>query len=115
MVIIHKIFYIYGKIIVLILTNWQQNIKNLISIARAILLCINESMFSTSIYVLAKCGTPTTTYIFVVGSQRVKFVRMVSKFRIFSEQEVKNQKKLAKSLKIFSRTASATGEQKTVL
>jgi hypothetical protein len=41
---------------------------------------------------------------------------MVSKFRIFSEQEVKKHEKLAKSLKIFfSRTVSAKGEQKTVL
>jgi D-Tyr-tRNAtyr deacylase len=42
----------------------------------------------------------------------LKFVRMVLKFRIFSEEEVKNP---ANSLKIFSRTQSATGEQETVV
>jgi hypothetical protein len=44
----------------------------------------------------------------------LKFVCMVLKFWIFSQQEVKKTQKLAKSLKNFSRTVSATGEQKTV-
>jgi hypothetical protein len=45
-----------------------------------------------------------------LGLASLKLVRMVPKFRIFSEQKVKKPRKLAKSLKIFfSRT---TGEQK---
>jgi hypothetical protein len=51
-----------------------------------------------------------------LGVSSLRFVHEVPKFRIFSEQEVKNLEKKAKSLNIFfSRTVSATGEQKPVL
>jgi hypothetical protein len=49
-----------------------------------------------------------------LGVSSLRFVHEVLKFLIFTKQEVKNLKK-AKSLKIFSRTISATGEQKPVL
>jgi hypothetical protein len=45
-----------------------------------------------------------------LGVSSLRFVHEVPKFRIFSEQEVKNFLKI-----FFSRTVNATGEQKPVL
>jgi hypothetical protein len=49
-----------------------------------------------------------------LGLASLNFVCRVPEFRIFSEQEVKNLKKAKSSKNFFSRTISATGEQKAV-